>query len=105
MVDVVGDQDDAEAAIARLGDQAQHDGGLVDAERRGRLVEDQDLGAEMHRPGDRQHCRSPPDSVPTACEGSRTSMPIASISSWRSCCNRRGRCAETGRDPSPARVP
>jgi len=54
MVDVVGDQDDAEAAIARLGDQAQHDGGLVDAERRGRLVEDQDLGAEMHRPGDRQ---------------------------------------------------
>src|SRR5690554_3141831 len=28
------------------------------------------------------HCRSPPDMVPTGCEGSRTSMPMLAISSW-----------------------
>ena len=36
-----------------LGDVAQHHRGLLDAERRGRLVEDQDAGAEIDGAGDR----------------------------------------------------
>src|SRR5918995_1048635 len=50
---VVGDEDDAEPTVARLHDVAQDDPGLLDPERRRRLVEDQQLGAEVHRAGDR----------------------------------------------------
>ena len=53
VVDVVGDEDDAETARPRLRDVAQHDAGLLDAEGGGRLVEDQHLGAEVDRAGDR----------------------------------------------------
>ena len=49
---VVGDEDDAEPAVPRLRDVAQHDARLLDAQRRGRLVQDQDLGPEVDRAGD-----------------------------------------------------
>jgi hypothetical protein len=39
-------------ALARLGDVLQHHAGLLDAQRRGRLVEDEHAGPEVHRPGD-----------------------------------------------------
>ena len=48
MVDVVADEDDRQPAHARLDDELQHHRRLMHAERRGRLVEDQHLGAEMH---------------------------------------------------------
>src|SRR4051794_19578455 len=41
VMDVVRDEHHADAAGARLCDQAQHDCGLVHAERGGRLIEDQ----------------------------------------------------------------
>ena len=53
VVRVVGDEDDAEAGVAGRGDVLQHHAGLLDAERGGRLVEDQHPGAEVDRPGDR----------------------------------------------------
>src|SRR6266511_3176302 len=53
VVRVVGDEHDAEAPVAGLGDVAQHHPGLLDAQRRGGLVEDEHPGAEVHRPGDR----------------------------------------------------
>ena len=53
VVDVVADEDHGEAAQPRLDDEFQHHRRLVHAERRGRLVEDQHLGAEMDGPGDR----------------------------------------------------
>ena len=53
VVRVVGDEDDAEAAVARLGDVLQHHAGLADAEGGGRLVEDQHPGPEVDRAGDR----------------------------------------------------
>ena len=52
--DVVGDQDDRDALLPRLHDDAQHVGGFLDAERCGRLVEDQHVGAEVDGPADRQ---------------------------------------------------
>ena len=52
VVRVVGDEDDPQAALLGLDDVAQHHPGLLDAQGRGRLVQDQHLGPEVHRPGD-----------------------------------------------------
>ena len=49
---VVGDEHDPDAGLARLVDVLQDDPGLLDAERRGRLIEDQDLRPEVDRAGD-----------------------------------------------------
>ena len=46
---VVADHDDAQAALAQAPDQLQHLGGLRDAERRGRLVEQHDPGLAEQR--------------------------------------------------------
>ena len=40
-------------AVPGLHDVAQHDAGLLDAQGRSRLVQDQQAGAEMDGPGDR----------------------------------------------------
>src|SRR6476661_8751805 len=53
VVRVVGDEDDAQAAVAGLQDVAQHHAGLLDAEGRGGFVQDQDLGPEVDGAGDR----------------------------------------------------
>ncbi len=53
VVRVVGDEDDAEAAVAGGGDVLQDHAGLFDAEGGGRLVEDEDAGAEVDGAGDR----------------------------------------------------
>ena len=53
VVRVVGDEHDAQAGVPRRRGVLEHDTGLLDAERRGRLVEDQHPGAEVDRPGDR----------------------------------------------------
>ena len=55
VVDVVGDEQHRVAGVAHLLDEAQHAMGLLDAEIVGRLVEDDDLGGELHgaRNGDR----------------------------------------------------
>ena len=55
VVDVVGDEEHGVAGVAHLLDEAQHAMGLLDAEIVGRLVEDDDLGGELHgaRNGDR----------------------------------------------------
>ena len=53
VVRVVRDEDDAETTVAGRGDVLQHDAGLPDAERGGRLVEDQHARTEVHRAGDR----------------------------------------------------
>ena len=50
---VVGDEHDTDATLARLVDVLQDDARLLDAERRGRLVQDQDLRPEVDRAGDR----------------------------------------------------
>src|SRR3954454_1187309 len=50
---VVGDEDHAAAAVARLRHVAQHDARLLDAERAGGLVEDQHLRAEVDGARDR----------------------------------------------------
>src|SRR4051794_24358428 len=50
---VVADEDHRDARVADLEDQLEHMGGLLDAERRGRLVEDDDLRAERRRAGHR----------------------------------------------------
>src|SRR5690606_21233846 len=49
---VVRNEDDTQPAIARLEDVAQHHAGLFDAQGGGGLIEDQDLGPEIHRAGD-----------------------------------------------------
>ena len=49
---VVGDEHDPDAGLARLVDVLEDDARLLDAERRGRLVEDQDLRPEIDRAGD-----------------------------------------------------
>ena len=49
---VVGDEDDAQARITGLDDVLQHHPGLLDAEGGRRLVEDDDLGAEVDGTGD-----------------------------------------------------
>ena len=54
VLDVVGDEDDAEPAVAGRDRVAQDDRRLLDAERRRRLVEDQDPRPEVLGPGDRQ---------------------------------------------------
>src|SRR6478752_6147317 len=53
VVRVVGDEDDAEAGVAGRSRVLEHDTGLLDAEGRGRLVEDEHAGAEVDGPGDR----------------------------------------------------
>ena len=53
VVRVVGDEDDPETGVARLDDVLQDHARLLHAERRRRLVEDDDLGTEVDRPGDR----------------------------------------------------
>src|SRR5439155_17066101 len=50
---IVGDEDDRDPAFTRLQDVLQNDAGLLDAERRGRLVEDQHARAEVDGAGDR----------------------------------------------------
>ena len=45
---------DGDALLPRLQDDAQHVGRLLDAERGGRLVEDQDARAEVHRARNRE---------------------------------------------------
>src|SRR4051794_27786834 len=47
VADVVGDENHAQALFLNLMDILQDHGGLGDAERRCRLVEDQDLGPEI----------------------------------------------------------
>ena len=47
MVRVVCDEDDADAVVARCEDVAQHDTGRLHAERRRRLVQDQDARTEV----------------------------------------------------------
>src|SRR5262245_58116940 len=49
--DIVGNENDGDAFLARLQDDAEDMRGLLDAERRVRRVEDQDAGAEMDRAG------------------------------------------------------
>ena len=53
MVRVVGDEDHRHASLPRLKDVFQDDTRLFHPERRGRLVEDQHAGAEIHGPRDR----------------------------------------------------
>ena len=53
VVDVVADQEDPDPLVLELADEVPDLGGLGRAERRGRLVHDQDLGVEVDRPGDR----------------------------------------------------
>src|SRR5690606_25875944 len=53
VVRVVGDEHYAEAAVACLCHVAQHHTGLLDAQRRGRFVQDEHLGAEVHGASDR----------------------------------------------------
>ena len=53
VVHVVGDQDDREAVVGEPADQVEHLLGLGDAQRRGRLVEDDELGVPQHRARDR----------------------------------------------------
>src|SRR6478752_4473583 len=53
VVRVVGDEDDAEAGVAGRSRVLQHHAGLLDAEGRGRLVEDEHAGAEVDGAGDR----------------------------------------------------
>src|SRR5690625_7102664 len=53
MVDVVGDEDDRQVLLARPGDVAQDGAGLFHAEGAGRLVEDEDPGAEVDGAADR----------------------------------------------------
>ena len=52
VVRVVRDEHDAEAGVTRRHDVFQNDAGLLDAERGRRLVEDDDLGAEVDGSGD-----------------------------------------------------
>src|SRR5690349_2633527 len=53
VVRVVGDEHDAQAGVAGGGGVLQHHPGLLDAQRRGGLVEDEHPGAEVDRAGDR----------------------------------------------------
>ena len=53
VVRVVGDEHDRDPALARLEDVLQDDARLPDPQRARGLVEDQHLGAEVDRPGDR----------------------------------------------------
>src|SRR5437588_6413247 len=46
--DIVSDEDDRDTLLARLEDDPEDVSGLLDAERSGRLVEDQHAGAEMN---------------------------------------------------------
>src|SRR6266480_1433050 len=50
---VVADQDDRQAPAAQPLDQGEHLAGLADAQRGGRLVQDDDLGTERGRARDR----------------------------------------------------
>src|SRR3712207_4960158 len=59
VVRVVGDEHDADALVAGLRDVAEHHAGLLDPQRRGRLVEDQHPGTEVHGPGDRHRLPLP----------------------------------------------
>ena len=52
VVNVVADQEDADAFLLELLDEVAHLGGLGGTERGGRLVHDQDAGVEVDRAGD-----------------------------------------------------
>src|SRR5260221_14329100 len=52
VMNIVGDENDADAARLGLHDEFEHDRGLMNAQRRSGFVEDQHLGAEMNSPGD-----------------------------------------------------
>ena len=52
VADIMGDEDDAQSARSDFADAFEHHCGLRDAKGRRRLVEDQDLRAEINRPGD-----------------------------------------------------
>ena len=52
VVRVVGDEDDPQPRVPHLEDVLQHDTGLLDTQRGRRLVEDDDVGAEVDGPGD-----------------------------------------------------
>jgi hypothetical protein len=67
----------ATPALARLERVLQHDARLLHAERRGRLVEDQDARTEVDRARDRDRLALAADSVPTCWSGSRMSMPMS----------------------------
>src|SRR5258706_1920549 len=54
VLDVVGDEDHPEALVAGRDRVAEHERRLLDAERRGRLVEDQDARTEILGAGDRE---------------------------------------------------
>ena len=56
---VVRDEDDGDAAFARLQDVLEHDAGLLHAERRGGLVEDQHARTEVDRARDRDRLALP----------------------------------------------
>jgi hypothetical protein len=47
MTDIVGDEDHTDSLFADLVDGGQNIGGLAYTERRGRLIQDENLGAEM----------------------------------------------------------
>lgn len=64
---VVADQDHPESSAAQLPDDIEHLSALAHAERRRRLVEDDDLAAERNRPSDGDRLPLPPESVSTTC--------------------------------------
>ena len=67
VVQVVRDEDDGEPLLGQPLDELEHLLGLRDAERRGRLVEDDELGVPLHRlRATATDWRCPPESVATA---------------------------------------
>ena len=54
MCDLVGDEDDGDAPLARLNHDAQYVGSLLNPERGGWLVEDQHSGAKVDGATDRE---------------------------------------------------
>src|SRR2546429_7840804 len=69
MVRVVGDEDHRDATVPGLEDVLEDDAGLLDAERRRRLVEDQHAGAEVHGPRDRDRLALAPGERPDRLVG------------------------------------
>jgi hypothetical protein len=67
--------------LAHLVDGRQHVGRLAHAKRRGRLIEDQHLGAEMHRARDRHRLALAARQRAHRLVGPRRLMPILRISS------------------------
>src|SRR3984885_15282614 len=52
---IVRDEDDAYALVLGVIDKPENGRRLFDAKSRGRLIEDQDFGAEIHRSADRDN--------------------------------------------------